>query len=148
MQSASFSSVCRLWKSEGPWPPATGSLKLLTGKLHTQCTHAQVLGNSRSSLLTALTARGGGRSLTRPASTLLLTLQSYHPQVSDPQHGQPLNMTCGKKRISQNNFKKQKQIGRLLFKSQAPIIQILKDAIFFLNVSLLFSIQKIMTHLF
>lgn len=139
MQSASFSSVCRLWKSEGPWPPATGSLKLLTGKLHTQCTHAQVLGNSRSSLLTALT---------RPASTLLLTLQSYHPQVSDPQHGQPLNMTCGKKRISQNNFKKQKQIGRLLFKSQAPIIRILKDAIFFLNVSLLFSIQKIMTHLF
>lgn len=135
MQSASFSSVCRLWKSEGPWPPATGSLKLLTGKLHTQCTHAQVLGNSRSSLLTALT---------RPASTLLLTLQSYHPQVSDPQHGQPLNMTCGKKRISQNNFKK--QIGRLLFKSQAPIIRILKDAIFFLKVSLLFSIQKIMTH--
>lgn len=84
----------------------------------------------------------------RPASTLLLTLQSYHPQVSDPQHGQPLNMTCGKKRISQNNFKKQKQIGRLLFKSQAPIIRILKDGIFFLKVSLLFSIQKIMTHLF
>lgn len=84
----------------------------------------------------------------RPASTLLLTLQSYHPQVSDPQHGQPLNMTCGKRRISQNNFKKQKQIGRLLFKSQAPTIRILKDANFFLKVSLLFSIQKIMTHLF
>lgn len=125
--SASFSSVCRLWKSEGPWPPSTGSLKLLTGKLHSTYTCS---GTWKQRVFPPDCSDSTG-NCARQVSTLLLTLQSHHPRVSDPQHGQPLNMTCGKKRITQNNFKKQKQIGRLLFKSQAPIIRIFKDPIFF-----------------